>query len=328
MKPAFSIIVPVYNRPDEVKELLESLTHQTYKDFEVIIMEDGSSITCEEVCQHFKGKLDIKYYFKENTGQGFSRNAAFEKANADFFIQLDSDALVPEHYMAAVNEAIREEKLDAYGGPDMAHPDFTPIQKAVNYAMTSLFTTGGIRGKKGNLGGKYTPRSFNFGVSRQVWETVGGYKITRLGEDIEFSFRIIKAGFKVSLIPEAYIYHKRRTSFKQFFKQLHFFGRARINITRFFPEQLKLVHTFPMFFTLFVFSLPFSYFFQARIFSISILLLMSYFIILFIDSLRVNKSLSVALLSLPACFIQLFAYGLGFMEEAGKGLTFKESIKA
>lgn len=323
MSPSFSIIVPVFNRPEEVNELLESLSHQTFKDFEVIIMEDGSTVTCEHICKNFESKLAIHYFYKQNTGQGFTRNAAFEKAKAPYFIQLDSDALVPEHYLEVVNDTIKTEALDAYGGPDMAHPNFTAIQKAVNYAMTSFFTTGGIRGKKSNLGGKYTPRSFNFGLSRKVWETVGGYKITRLGEDIEFSHRIIKAGFKVSLIPEAFIYHKRRTSFKQFYHQLHFFGRARINITRFFPEQLKLVHAFPMFFTLFVLSIPFSLAFSKQVFNCSILLLMSYFIVLFIDSLRLNKSIYVALLSLPACFIQLFAYGLGFMEEAGKGLQFK-----
>lgn len=324
MSPKYSIIIPVFNRPDEVNELLESLTQQTFKDFEVLIIEDGSSITCEDVCRKFEQVLPIRYFKKENTGQGFSRNFAFERANGEYFIQLDSDALLPAFYFEALEDALETENLDAFGGPDRAHESFTPIQKAVNYAMTSVFTTGGIRGKKKNLGGKYTPRSFNFGISRKVWETVGGYKITRLGEDIEFSHRIIKAGFNVGFIPEAYIYHKRRTSFKQFFKQLHFFGRARINITRFFPEQLKLVHAFPMFFTLFIFSIPVSYFIYKPIFNVSFLILLLYFTILFIDSLRVSKSIWVAILSLPACFIQLFAYGLGFMEEAAGGLSHKK----
>ncbi|KPM49231.1 glycosyltransferase [Jiulongibacter sediminis] len=322
--PKYSVITPVYNRPDEVDELLESLAAQTFKDFEVIIIEDGSTQKCDEVCAKYRGTLDIHYYFKENSGQGFSRNFGFEKANSDYFVQLDSDAILPETYFEAVAQAIHEYKWDAFGGPDKAHVDFTAIQKAVNYAMTSVFTTGGIRGKKKNMGGKYTPRSFNFGLSRKVWETVGGYKITRLGEDIEFSHRIIKAGFNVGFIEDAFIYHKRRTSFLQFFKQLHFFGRARINITRFFPEQLKLVHTFPMVFTLFIMSVPFTYVFYMPLFNISFLMLLAYFTLLFIDSLRLSKSIWVAILSVPACFIQLFAYGLGFIEEAGKGFRLKE----
>ncbi|MGR3809096.1 glycosyltransferase [Jiulongibacter sp. NS-SX5] len=322
--PAYSVITPVYNRPAEVDELLESLTRQTFTDFEVVIIEDGSTETCEEICQKYSDQLSIHYFFKENSGQGFSRNVGFKKATSDYFVQLDSDAILPEDYFEQADQAIKSEKLDAFGGPDKAHHSFTPIQKAVNYAMTSLFTTGGIRGKKKNMGGKYTPRSFNFGLSRAVWEKVGGYKITRMGEDIEFSHRIIKAGFKVGFIEDAYIYHKRRTSFKQFFKQLHFFGRARINITRFFPEQLKLVHAFPMAFTLFILSLPFTYLFAKQLFNISYLLLVAYFSLIFIDSLRQSKSLWVALLSVPACFIQLFAYGLGFIEEAGKGLRLQE----
>ncbi len=318
--PKYAVIVPVYNRPLEVEELLKSLIQQTFTDFEVIIIEDGSSDRCEAVCEKYASVLDLHYYFKENEGQGFARNFAFSKANASYFVQLDSDALLPPHYFEAADKGIEEHNLDAYGGPDEAHESFTPIQKAVNYAMTSFFTTGGIRGKKNNMGGQYTPRSFNFGLSKKVWQKVGGYKITRLGEDIEFSHRIIKAGFKVGLIPEAFIYHKRRTSYLQFYKQLHFFGRARINISRFFPEQLKLVHAFPMAFTLFILSFPFTYLFIKPLFSLSTVLLGLYFIILFIDSTLKNKSLWVALLSLPACFIQLFAYGLGFMQEALKGI--------
>ncbi|MFT4733915.1 MAG: glycosyltransferase involved in cell wall biosynthesis [Arcticibacterium sp.] len=321
--PKYTVIVPVYNRPQEVEELLESLTKQTFTDFEVIIVEDGSNDTCESVCYKYAHSLNLHYYFKQNEGQGFARNFAFEKANAPYFVQLDSDALLPPHYFEVVNRGIEEDNLDAYGGPDEAHESFTPIQKAVNYAMTSVFTTGGIRGKKKNMGGQYTPRSFNFGLSKKVWQTVGGYKITRLGEDIELSHRIIKAGFKVGLIQEAFIYHKRRTSYKQFYKQLHFFGRARINISRFFPEQLKIVHAFPAAFTLFVSSLLLTFVFIKPLFSLSLVILTLYFTILFIDAALKSKSIWVALLSLPACFIQLFAYGLGFIQEALKGFKQK-----
>ncbi|MFT7435588.1 MAG: glycosyltransferase involved in cell wall biosynthesis, partial [Psychromonas sp.] len=299
--PKYTVIVPVYNRPQEVEELLESLTKQTFTDFEVIIVEDGSNDTCESVCYKYAHSLNLHYYFKQNEGQGFARNFAFEKAKAPYFVQLDSDALLPPHYFEVVNRGIEEDNLDAYGGPDEAHESFTPIQKAVNYAMTSVFTTGGIRGKKKNMGGQYTPRSFNFGLSKKVWQTVGGYKITRLGEDIELSHRIIKAGFKVGLIQEAFIYHKRRTSYKQFYKQLHFFGRARINISRFFPEQLKIVHAFPAAFTLFVSSLLFTFVFIKPLFSLSLVILTLYFTILFIDAALKSKSIWVALLSLPAC---------------------------
>lgn len=316
--PKYSVIVPVFNRPGEVDELLQSLTKQTFTDFEVLIIEDGSTDKCDLVCKKYENTLTLRYFFKENSGQGFSRNFAFEKAHGEYFIQLDSDAVLPTSYFQAIETDIQQNHWDAFGGPDRAHESFSPIQKAINYAMTSFFTTGGIRGKKKNIGGQFTPRSFNFGLSKAVWQKVGGYTITRLGEDIEFSQRIIKAGFKVGLIPDAFIYHKRRTSYNQFFKQLHFFGRARINVSRFFPEQLKPVHFFPLLFTLFIFSIPLSYLFHKPLFNLSFLTLLVYFTLLFIDALQKTKSIWVSLLSLPACFIQLFAYGLGFMEEALK----------
>ncbi len=312
----YSIIIPVFNRPDEIKELLESLCGQAYKNFEVVVVEDGSDLTCEAVCQSFAGRLDIHYFYKENSGQGFSRNYGFERASGDYFVQLDSDALIPPHYFTSVENQLNTSWLDAYGGPDRAHDSFTPIQKAVNYAMTSVFTTGGIRGQKKNLGGQFHPRSFNFGFSRQVWEKVGGYKITRMGEDIEFSIRMIESGFRVGLIPEAFIYHKRRTSFGQFYRQLFFFGRARINISRFFPKELKPVHFFPMLFSLFVLSFPLQWLVFKPLFYLSAVLFLFYFLAIFLHSAWQNKSIKVALLSLPACFIQLFAYGLGFIKEA------------
>jgi glycosyltransferase involved in cell wall biosynthesis len=314
----YSVIIPVYNRPEEVRELLESLVKQTYRNFEVLIVEDGSKNTCEEVCRSFSGQLELHYFFKENSGQGFSRNYGFERAKGDYFVQLDSDAVIPETYFEAVEQRLNTDYLDAYGGPDAAHESFTPIQKAVNYAMTSVFTTGGIRGKKNNLGGQFHPRSFNFGFSREVWNKVGGYKITRMGEDIEFSIRMIEAGFKVGLIPEAFIYHKRRTSFTQFYKQLFFFGRARINISRFFPKELKIVHLFPLVFTLFVFSIPVQFFVYQPLFFLSLSVFLFYFLVIFLHSTVQNISLKVGFLSIAACFIQLFAYGCGFISEGLK----------
>jgi glycosyltransferase involved in cell wall biosynthesis len=242
----FSIIIPLYNRPQEIKELLETLTLQTYKNFEVLIIEDGSKDDAEAIVKSFADQLDIKYYVKENAGQGFARNYAFERANGDYFIIFDSDCLIPEDYLEIVNNSLAENWLDAYGGPDASHPSFTPTQKAISYAMTSPFTTGGIRGNKKSIG-QFHPRSFNMGLSRQVWEKAGGFIITRSGEDIEFSIRIHAMGYKIGLIPRAKVYHKRRTNLLQFYKQIHFFGRARINVYKFFPNELKPVHFFPAF---------------------------------------------------------------------------------
>lgn len=313
--PKYSVITPVYNRPDEVEELLESLCNQTFKDFEVIIIEDGSKQKCENICNSFSRRLDIKYFYKENSGQGFSRNYGFEKATSDYFIQLDSDAVIPENYFEIVDNYLKTNWLDAFGGRDEAHPNFTPVQKAINYSMTSVFTTGGIRGKKKNAGGKFHPRSFNFGISRKVWEATNGYKWTRMAEDIEFSIRIIDAGFKVGLIDDAFIYHKRRTDFGQFYKQLHFFGRGRINLSKHFKNELKLVHFFPAAFTLFYLSIPIQYLVCKPLWILSSLFLLVYLLLILTDSSIKNKSISVGFLSIFACFIQLTGYGIGFIKE-------------
>ncbi|MCP9766966.1 glycosyltransferase [Lacihabitans sp. LS3-19] len=312
----YSVIIPIYNRPDELDELLESLKLQTFKNFEIIVIEDGSVNKCEHIVVKHRDFLDIKYFYKTNGGQGFARNFGFEKACGDYFVQFDSDAIIPENYFELVEIHLQSNYIDAYGGPDAAHSSFTDTQKAINFAMTSVLTTGGTRGKKKNLGGKFHPRSFNFGISRKVYETVGGYKITRMGEDIEYSIRIIEAGFNVGLIPEAFIYHKRRTSLSQFYKQLFFFGRARINIGRFFPKELKLVHFFPVAFTLFVLSIPFQFLIFKTLGLASLVILIFFLLLIFMSSTLENKSISVGLKSIPAAFIQLFAYGMGFLKEA------------
>lgn len=312
----YSVIIPIYNRPNELDELLESLTTQTYKNLEIIIIEDGSKLKCEEVAQKYSNQLDIKYFYKENEGQGFARNFGFEKASGDYFVQFDSDAIIPSHYFEVVETYFKTDYLDAFGGPDAAHESFTDTQKAINFAMTSILTTGGIRGKNKNLGNKFHPRSFNFGISKEVYQTLGGYVITRMGEDIEYSIRIIEAGFKVKLIPEAFIYHKRRANLSQFYKQLFFFGRARINIWRFFPKELKLVHFFPVLFTLFVLFIPFLFLIFQPIGFVSLGILFFYFVLIFMYSSFENKSIIVGVKSIPASFIQLFAYGMGFLKEA------------
>ncbi len=319
----YSVIVPVYNRPDEVDELLASLAQQTLLPYEVILVEDGSSRPCRAVAERYADRLRIRYFCKENSGQGFSRNFGYARAEGDFFVVFDSDCLVPPHYFAAVEAHLQAHPLDAYGGPDRAHPSFTPVQKAISYAMTSPFTTGGIRGNRRHLG-PFHPRSFNMGISRAVFEATAGYRLTRMGEDIEFSIRIIAQGFRTGLIPDAYVYHKRRTSLGQFYRQLHFFGRGRINIHRHFPTELKPVHTFPALFVLgaagWGLVAPFSR--PLRVLGASTY--GAYFLLVGLDSLRQTRSLRVAGLSVAAAAVQLTAYGIGFLTELGRRLREKK----
>lgn len=320
----FSIIIPLYNRPQEIDELLGTLTLQTYKAFEVLVIEDGSTQKAGEIVKKYADDLDIRYFEKPNEGQGFARNFGFERAKGDYFIIFDSDCLIPANYLQIVNDSLAADWLDAYGGPDGAHESFTPIQKAISYSMTSPFTTGGIRGNKKGIG-QFHPRSFNMGISRKVWENAGGFIITRLGEDIEYSIRIHSLGYKIGLIPEAIVYHKRRTSFLKFYKQLHFFGRARINVYKFFPDQLKAVHFFPAIFTL---GLLFTIIANLLGWPIAIfcnIIVMLIILLIFFHSLWQNKSAKVAFLSIIAAFTQLTAYGLGFIQDYWKRVVLKRS---
>jgi glycosyltransferase involved in cell wall biosynthesis len=320
----FSIIIPLYNRPQEIKELLETLTLQTYTEFEVLVIEDGSVNDAADIVNSFASKLDIKYFVKENAGQGFARNYAFERAKGEYFIIFDSDILVPEDYLQIVNDSLAKNWLDAYGGPDAAHPSFTATQKAISYAMTSPFTTGGIRGNKKGIG-QFHPRSFNMGISRQVWEKAGGFIITRLGEDIEYSIRIHSMGFKIGLIPDAKVYHKRRANFYQFYKQLHFFGRARINVYKFFPKGLKAVHFFPAIFTLGLLFTIISNILNWQISYLCNIILVIFILLIFFHAWWKNKSAKIAFLSIIASFIQLIAYGLGFMQDFWKRVIINRS---
>ena len=313
--PAYSLIIPVYNRPQELDELLACIQTQEFKDFEVIVIEDGSKEDAAHIIEKYTSYFSLAYYVKENGGQGFARNYAFEKAKGDYFIILDSDALLEPTYLNEVDKAVKSQNLDLFGGPDQDHPSFSPIQKAISYSMTSFFTTGGIRGKEKNIGGQFHPRSFNMGISRKVYEATGGFKITRMGEDIEFSIRCISLGFKSGLIPKAFIYHKRRTDFRQFYKQLHFFGRARINISRFFPKELKLVHFFPFLFFSYYIVTGLALLFYPTIGLALLSGILVYCILIFSAALVSTKSFNIAILSIFAANIQLFAYGKGFAEE-------------
>jgi GT2 family glycosyltransferase len=303
--------------------LLHTLTKQTYLQFEVLIIEDGSVHDARDIVNKYSDKLDISYYYKENEGQGFTRNFGFARAKGDYFVIFDSDCLIPEHYLDTVNDYLLEHQLDAYGGPDGAHKSFTAIQKSISYAMTSPFTTGGIRGNKKHIG-QFHPRSFNMGISREVWEKTGGFILTRLGEDIEFSIRVQSLGFKIGLIPGAMVYHKRRTSFSQFYNQLHFFGRARINIYKHFPSELKIVHFFPAGFTIFLFLSLILNLLKQPLAAFCNTMLALFILLIFFHSLTINRSVKVAFLSILASFVQLTAYGMGFMQDFWKRVILKQ----
>ena len=244
----YSLIIPVYNRPDEVDELLESLTHQSLSDFEVLVVEDGSAVPCKEVVERYADKLDVKYFVKPNSGPGMSRNFGAERAQGEYFIVLDSDCVIPPDYLKAVETELQREPADAFGGPDRAHESFTPVQKSINYSMTSFFTTGGIRGGKKKMD-KFYPRSFNMGIRSDVYKALGGFSKMRFGEDIDFSIRIFKGGYRCRLFPEAWVWHKRRTDFTKFFRQVHNSGIARIHLFKKYPDSLKIVHILPALFT-------------------------------------------------------------------------------
>lgn len=312
----YSFIVPVYNRPDEVDELLDSLTRQTLTGFEVIVVEDGSAVPCAEVCRKYADRLDLHYFDKPNSGPGQSRNYGVERALGEYVIILDSDVVLPEDYLQAVDDELRRSPADAFGGPDSAHSSFTDTQKAISYSMTSFFTTGGIRGGKKKLD-KFYPRSFNMGVRREVYQRLGGFSRMRFGEDIDFSIRIFKAGCRCRLFPEAWVWHKRRTDFRKFFRQVYNSGIARINLYKKYPESLKLVHLLPMVFTVGVLSMlvlalvlllacPLCAWFP-------LLPLLLYALIILADSSRQNHSMRIGVLSIVAAYTQLMGYGFGFI---------------
>lgn len=329
----FSIIIPLYNRPNEIHELLLSLVQQNYTDFEVIIVEDGSRIKAEDIVNAFVDRLQVRYFFKQNEGQGFARNYGFEQAKGDFFIVLDSDVIVPADYLTNVRNGLQQHKWDAFGGPDAAHSSFTTLQKAISYSMTSPLTSGGIRGNKKHVG-VFHPRSFNMGISRKVWQTTNGFKLSRRSEDIEFSIRMIASGFRVGLIPEAFVYHKRRSTLSQFFSQTYQFGKGRIDIYQLYPKELKWVHALPAIFLiglgivgmLTVFNLLTYggvYFFVALA-NVAYFILAVYTTALFADALRTTKNIGVSLKAVAAGYVQLMAYGAGFIQQYMDKIWFKK----
>ncbi|MBP3838104.1 MAG: glycosyltransferase [Bacteroidales bacterium] len=323
-KVKYSFIVPVFNRPDEVEELLESLTAQKMQDFEVVVVEDGSQKPCKQVCERFADRLPVHYFSKENSGPGQSRNYGAERARGEYLVVLDSDVVLPEGYLTAVDGELRREPCDAFGGPDAANDSFTDIQKAISYSMTSFFTTGGIRGGRKKLD-KFYPRSFNMGIRRDVYGELGGFSKMRFGEDIDFSIRIFKSGHTCRLFPEAWVWHKRRTDFRKFWRQVFNSGIARINLYKKHPESLKLVHLLPAAFTMGVVAcvmasaagrLLMHYDDPRRWYwlcAAPLLLLLAYALLIFADAVRKNRSPKIGLLSVGAAFVQLMGYGCGFL---------------
>lgn len=304
----YSVIIPVYNRPDEVDELLDSLTRQRFQDFEVLVVEDGSSVSCKSVVDKYAETLTIHYFYKTNSGPGQTRNYGAERSHGEYLVVLDSDCVLPPGYLEAVEVELRKEPADAFGGPDRAHESFTSVQKAINYAMTSFFTTGGIRGGKKKMD-KFYPRSFNMGIRAEAYRALGGFSKMRFGEDIDFSIRIFKAGYRCRLFPSAWVWHKRRTDFRKFFKQVHNSGIARIDLYKKYPESLKLVHLLPAVFTVGVALVLLAAFRWVG----SLWLLGIFMLVIFSDSSLKNKSLKIGILSVIAAFIQLVGYGSGFL---------------
>lgn len=305
----FSIIIPVYNRLDEVRDLLDSLSRQSDHDFEVVIVEDGSSQRCDAAVKEYADRVDVKYFYKENEGRSIARNYGMERATGDYFLFFDSDCVIPEHYIATLRKALAAAPVDCFGGPDAAHSSFSDTQKAINYSMTSFLTTGGIRGGKVQLE-KFVPRTFNMGFSRRVWEKVGGFR-EMFSEDIDMSTRIRQAGFSIALIRDAYVYHKRRVNMRLFCRQVYVFGMSRITLYLLYPDSLKLVHWLPAVFVMGVVAMV------ALSLAVSwlwILPLVAYLIAVFGCALTMTKSLKIAALSIVASVVQLGGYGSGFLK--------------
>ena len=315
--PFFSIIIPIYNRPDEVEELLESLSNQTYLNFEVLLIEDGSSEKCDIVAQKYKHSLNIIYFYKENSGRSETRNYGMEKAKGEYFVFFDSDCVIPPFYFEKIKKTLSDNYTDSYGGPDKADESFNDLQKAISFSMTSFLTTGGIRGSKGAKLEKFVPRTFNMGFSKEVYETVGGFK-DMFGEDIDLSLRIRNKGYTCQLISDAFVYHKRRVDLNSFYRQVHVFGMARISLYLLHPSSLKLVHTLPALFTIGSILIV-----LLSIFNVWILTpLIIYFLLIFIASSLEYRKVSIGFLSIITSAIQLYGYGWGFIKSFFKKVIF------
>ncbi len=301
------MIVPVFNRPDEISDLLASLASQSDSGFETVIVEDGSTIPCREQCEAYAGRLSLKYFYKDNEGRSIARNYGMDRAGGDYFIFVDSDCILPPDYIARLREALGETPADCFGGPDAAHESFTDTQKAINYSMTSFLTTGGIRGGKVHME-KFTPRTFNMGFSRQVYEKVGGFR-EMFSEDIDMSTRIRLAGFSVMLFPDVAVYHKRRVDFRKFWRQVHVFGMSRITLQLLYPGSMKAVHWLPALFVIGAVAMIVWAFFWKW----ALVPLLIYILALWIWGMISTRSVKIGTMGVGAAMVQLCGYGTGFI---------------
>ena len=316
-----SIVIPVYNRPDEIKELLESLLVSNYdKEYEIVIVEDGSTVTCSNEIENFIGKLNISYYFKENSGPGDSRNFGMKKSKGDYFIIFDSDCIIPKEYLTEVENELTANYVDCFGGSDAALDSFSAIQKAINFAMTSFLTTGGIRGGSEKLT-KFQPRSFNMGISKKAFEDSTGFGNIHPGEDPDLSIRLWKLGYETRLFSKAIVYHKRRIDWDKFSVQVNKFGKARPILNSWYPEYSKLTYYFP---SLFIIGFSISIFLFLFGIEFPILCYLLYFGLIFIFSSIQNKSCKIGFLSVIAVSKQFFGYGRGFLESYIKVILLKQ----
>lgn len=318
----FSLIIPVYNRPDEVDELLESLTHSTYKEaFEIVLVEDGSTLLCKDIAQKYIDRLDISYYFKDNSGPGDSRNYGMKVAKGEYFIIFDSDCIIPQEYLSEVEKALKQDYVDCFGGPDKALDSFSDIQKAINFAMTSFLTTGGIRGGSEKIG-KFQPRSFNMGLSKKAFEASKGFGNIHPGEDPDLSIRLWNLGFETRLFVNAYVYHKRRIDWEKFSIQVNKFGKARPILNSWYPKYNKLTFFFP---SVFIIGFAISIFLMLIYnFDYLLQLYFLYFLILFLVSSYQSKSIKIGYFALIAVWIQFYGYGIGFIKSFFKVIVLKQ----
>ena len=305
--PYFSVIVPVYNRRDEVRDLLESLACQSLQNFEAIIVEDGSSDPCKDIVESFAGRVDVQYHYKDNEGRSIARNYGIERAKGEYFIFFDSDCVIPADYFKKLNARLEEHYVPCFGGPDAAHDSFTDVQKAINFSMTAFLTTGGIRGGKVQLE-KFVPRTFNMGFSRDVYNKVGGFR-EMFSEDIDMSTRIRLAGFDITLYRDVRVYHKRRVDLKKFWRQVHVFGMSRITLQLLYPGSMKAVHWLPALFVIFATAMIIGSFWWPWL----LIPLAVYLLALWISAIVATRSLKIGTMAVAAAMTQLFGYGTGFI---------------
>lgn len=311
MTPTLSIIIAIYNRKDELFELLNSLSFQTDKDFEVIVVDDGSQITLLPTVELFEDRMNIQFHRKMNSGPGLSRNFGAKKAKNDWLVFVDSDVIVEKDYIENIKKNILQIPCDAFGGADKAHKGFNLMQKAISYAMTSVFTTGGIRGSNKSVT-KFQPRSFNMGVRKSAFETVGGFSEMRIGEDPDLSMTLWEHGFTTAFFGDIGVYHKRRTDFGKFSKQVYQFGCARPILNQRHPNYVKLTFAFP---SLFLIGYVLGFFEKIILGNGFIMFLYGiYTILVFFHALFKTKNISIAAMAIVASYIQLFSYGYGFLK--------------